>query len=77
MKKKKKKRNECLIWVLSLTDVTDKLVDVRFLQKAQLAHAREGVEGLVDDKLLGVAQALLQQRLQDGGALPAHVGRYA
>lgn len=60
-----------------LTDVTDELVDVRFLQQTQLTHAGERVESFIDDELLGVAQALLEERLQDGGALPADVRRYA
>lgn len=60
-----------------VTDVADELVDVRLLQQPQLAHAGEGVESLVDDKLLSVAQTLLEQRLQDARALPAHVGRHA
>lgn len=59
-----------------VTDVADELVDVRLLQQPQLAHAGEGVESLVDDKLLSVAQTLLEQRLQDARALPAHVGRH-
>lgn len=49
-----------------LTDVTDKLVDVRFLQQSQLTHARERVQSFVDDKFLGVTQALLEEGLQDG-----------
>lgn len=57
-----------------VTNVADKLVDVRLLQQPQLAHAGEGVESLVDDKLLGVTQTLLEQRLQDARALPAYVG---
>ena len=50
---------------------------MRFLQQTQLTHAGESVESFVDDELLGVAQALLEKRLQDGGALPADVRRYA
>lgn len=49
---------------------------MRLLQQAQLAHAGEGVEGFIDDKLLSITQALLQERLQDGGALPTHIGRH-
>lgn len=56
-----------------LTDVTDKLVDMRFLQQTQLTHAGERVKSFVDDELLSVAQTLLEERLQDGGALPADV----
>ena len=59
------------------TDVTDELVDVRLLQQAQLAHAGQRVERLVDHKLLRVTQTLLQQGLQDGRALPAHVRSHA
>lgn len=60
-----------------LTDISDKLVYVRLLQQPQLAHAGESVQSLVDDELLGVAQPLLQEGLQDGGALPAHVCSHA
>lgn len=47
---------------------------MRFLQEPQLAHPGEGVQSFHNDKLLGVTEALLQQGLQDGRALPAHVG---
>lgn len=60
-----------------LTDVADELVDVRFLQQAQLTHAGERVERFVDDELLHVAQTLLEEGLQDGRALPAHVRGHA
>ncbi len=60
-----------------LTNVTDKLIDVRFLQQTQMAHAGESVESFVDDKLLSVTQTLLEEGLQDGGALPANVRCHA
>lgn len=60
-----------------LTDVADKLVDVRFLQQTQLTHAGESVQSFIDDELLGVAQTLLEEGLQDGRALPANVRRHA
>lgn len=65
MKNEMRRKAQCQRFILlqSLTDITDKLVDVWFLQQAQLTHTGEGVEGLVDDKLLSIAQALLQQRL--------------
>lgn len=55
-----------LIMNVIFTDVTDKLVDVWFLQQSQLTHARECVQGFVDNKFLGVTQALLEEGLQDG-----------
>lgn len=62
---------------VTLTNIIDKLVDMRFLQQAQLTHTGESIESFIDDKLLGVTQTLLQERLQDGGALPAHVRSHA
>lgn len=54
-----------LIMNIIVTDVADKLVDVRFLQQSQLTHACERVQSFVDDKFLRVTQALLEEGLQD------------
>lgn len=60
-----------------LTDVADKLVDVRFLQQTQLTHAGESIQSFIDDELLRVTQTLLEEGLQDGRALPANIRRHA
>lgn len=47
------------MYACSLTDVTNKLIDVWFLQQSQLAHAGQGIESFINDKLLHITQALL------------------
>lgn len=56
-----------------LTNITGKFIDVWLLQKPKLAHTGEGIECLVDDKFFRITESLLEQRLEDRGALPANI----
>lgn len=50
--------------VLQLTDITSKLINMGLLQQPQLAHARESIEGFINDKFFSITETLLKQRLQ-------------
>ena len=58
-------------------DFLYKLLQHGLLHEAELDERGERADGLVDDELVQVTQSLLDERLQDGRALPAHVRCHA